>query len=193
MPTNLVATITKVFTPELTGPHRIGAWPRSSGRAEGRYSRRAWPACGAHLSCCEAGRSGKTERHRRRPTTGDTHQHRQRHRRIWAEGSDRHRSWHSLFAPRRKHHVGAHKRGEQVCRDRRWRVEGAHGAPRPARHGRARTSSNGRGASMRRVMARLLESQKDNIANALPSGFAKYLSGTGILDNDRRPREPLIE
>ncbi len=38
-------------------------------------------------------------------------------------------------------------------------------------------------------MARLLESQKDNIANALPSGFAKYLSGTGILDGIAGPGE----
>jgi len=32
-------------------------------------------------------------------------------------------------------------------------------------------------------VAQLLASQKDNIARALPSGFANYLSGTGILDN----------
>jgi hypothetical protein len=31
-------------------------------------------------------------------------------------------------------------------------------------------------------VAQLLESQKDNIARALPAGFANYLSGTGILD-----------
>jgi hypothetical protein len=37
-------------------------------------------------------------------------------------------------------------------------------------------SSNGRG------IAQILESQKDNIARAVPSGFANYLSGTGILD-----------
>ena len=38
-------------------------------------------------------------------------------------------------------------------------------------------------------MARLLESQKDNIADALPSGFAKYLSGTGILNGITGPAE----
>ena len=32
-------------------------------------------------------------------------------------------------------------------------------------------------------VAQLLASQKDNIARALPSGFANYLGGTGILDN----------
>jgi hypothetical protein len=37
-------------------------------------------------------------------------------------------------------------------------------------------SSSGRG------IAQLLESQKDNIARALPSGFASYLSDTGVLD-----------
>ena len=37
-------------------------------------------------------------------------------------------------------------------------------------------SSSGRG------IAQLLESQKDNIARALPSGFANYLTGTGVLD-----------
>jgi len=31
-------------------------------------------------------------------------------------------------------------------------------------------------------ITQLLESQKDNIVRALPSGFASYLSGTGILD-----------
>jgi hypothetical protein len=31
-------------------------------------------------------------------------------------------------------------------------------------------------------ITRLLESQKDNIARAMPAGFAQYLSGTGILD-----------
>jgi hypothetical protein len=31
-------------------------------------------------------------------------------------------------------------------------------------------------------VAQLLESQKDNIARALPSGFANYLSGMGVLD-----------
>ncbi|WP_195930313.1 DUF937 domain-containing protein [Hyphomicrobium album] len=31
-------------------------------------------------------------------------------------------------------------------------------------------------------IAQVLESQKDNIARALPSGFANYLSGTGLLD-----------
>ena len=31
-------------------------------------------------------------------------------------------------------------------------------------------------------VAQLLESQKDNIARAMPAGFANYLSGTGILD-----------
>ena len=36
-------------------------------------------------------------------------------------------------------------------------------------------------------LTRLLKSQKDNIANALPSGFAKYLSGTGVLDNIADP------
>jgi hypothetical protein len=37
-------------------------------------------------------------------------------------------------------------------------------------------SSSGRG------IAQFLESQKDNIARALPSGFASYLSDTGMLD-----------
>lgn len=32
-------------------------------------------------------------------------------------------------------------------------------------------------------LADLLESQKDNITRALPAGFSKYLSGTGILDS----------
>jgi len=32
-------------------------------------------------------------------------------------------------------------------------------------------------------LANLLNSQKDNIANALPSGFSKLLGGTGILDS----------
>jgi len=36
-------------------------------------------------------------------------------------------------------------------------------------------------------LADLLQSQKDNIARALPSGFAKYLSGTGILDRATGP------
>ncbi len=36
-------------------------------------------------------------------------------------------------------------------------------------------------------LAELLQSQKDNIARALPSGFAKYLSGTGILDRVTGP------
>jgi hypothetical protein len=31
-------------------------------------------------------------------------------------------------------------------------------------------------------LARMLDSQRDNIAHALPPGFANYLSGTGILD-----------
>jgi hypothetical protein len=31
-------------------------------------------------------------------------------------------------------------------------------------------------------VAQLIESQKDNIARAMPAGFANYLSGTGILD-----------
>ncbi len=37
-------------------------------------------------------------------------------------------------------------------------------------------NSSGRG------VAQILESQKNNIARALPSGFASYLSGTGVLD-----------
>jgi hypothetical protein len=36
-------------------------------------------------------------------------------------------------------------------------------------------------------LADLLQSQKDNIARALPPGFAKYLSGTGILDGVTGP------
>lgn len=32
-------------------------------------------------------------------------------------------------------------------------------------------------------LANLLESQKDNVARALPAGFSKYLGGTGILDS----------
>jgi len=36
-------------------------------------------------------------------------------------------------------------------------------------------------------LAQLLNSQKDNIVRALPSGFAKYLSGTGILDRVTGP------
>ncbi len=36
-------------------------------------------------------------------------------------------------------------------------------------------------------LAQLLELQKDNIARALPSGFANYLSGTGILDHITGP------
>ena len=32
-------------------------------------------------------------------------------------------------------------------------------------------------------LANLLSSQKDNIVSALPSGFSKYLGGTGILDS----------
>ena len=32
-------------------------------------------------------------------------------------------------------------------------------------------------------LARLLTSQKDNIASALPSGFSKYLGGTDVLDS----------
>ncbi len=45
-------------------------------------------------------------------------------------------------------------------------------------------------------LARLVTSQEDNIARALPSGFADYLSGTGILERigaptfGQRPREP---
>ncbi len=45
-------------------------------------------------------------------------------------------------------------------------------------------------------LARLITSQEDNIARALPSGFANYLSGTGILDRigassvGYRPPEP---
>jgi sporulation protein YlmC with PRC-barrel domain len=31
-------------------------------------------------------------------------------------------------------------------------------------------------------LAQLITSQKDNIARALPAGFASYLSGTGVLD-----------
>ena len=36
-------------------------------------------------------------------------------------------------------------------------------------------------------LANLLASQKDNIARALPAGFASYLSGTGILDRITGP------
>jgi hypothetical protein len=36
-------------------------------------------------------------------------------------------------------------------------------------------------------LAQLLLSQKDNIARALPAGFARYLSGTGILDQVTGP------
>ncbi len=36
-------------------------------------------------------------------------------------------------------------------------------------------------------LANLLASQKDNIARALPAGFANYLSGTGILDRITGP------
>ena len=36
-------------------------------------------------------------------------------------------------------------------------------------------------------LADLLQSQKDNIVRALPPGFAKYLSGTGILDRVTGP------
>jgi len=36
-------------------------------------------------------------------------------------------------------------------------------------------------------LAQLLQSQKDNIARALPVGFASYLSGTGILDRITGP------
>ena len=36
-------------------------------------------------------------------------------------------------------------------------------------------------------LANLLASQKDNIARALPAGFASYLSGTGILDHITGP------
>ena len=38
-------------------------------------------------------------------------------------------------------------------------------------------------------LANLLASQKDNIARALPAGFANYLSGTGILDRITGPTE----
>src|SRR5262249_51180607 len=32
-------------------------------------------------------------------------------------------------------------------------------------------------------LGKLLESQKDNIASALPPGLSKYLAGTGVLDS----------
>ena len=143
MPTNLVATITKVITPELMA--RIASGLGLDQAAVQKAVTAGVPGLLAALTSLVAkpGGAEKTERRRRRPTTGNTHQHRQRHRRSWAEGSDRHRCWRSLFAPRRKHHIGAHQCGEQVCRDRRWRVEGAHGAPRAARDGRAGPAAAG--------------------------------------------------
>ncbi len=45
-------------------------------------------------------------------------------------------------------------------------------------------------------LAELLQSQKDTIARALPSGFAEYLSGTGILDRVTGPiakKRPMSE
>ena len=168
-------------SPSSSPPRCSAAYRRPSGLIVPTIQKASEPAFRESLRpshrCSQAGRS---------------HQDRERHRPAAARAArqDRQHAGHAAAGKRDRRGLGSLSSllggGTTRCSPTRSTDTPASAMPAPRVSSACcaqwswacsvQQSSGGRG------IAQLLESQKDNIARALPSGFANYLSDTGVLD-----------